>query len=59
MGIYEEIKGILDGSSNRFENALKMAATGNIIDFGPSHEFSQESLIVMFISILRITCFGN
>lgn len=45
LAMYEEMKELLKTSSNPFESALKMAAMGNIIDFGPSHSFSQEGLI--------------
>lgn len=36
---YHEFKRMVEVSKNSFETALKLAIAGNIIDFGPGHDF--------------------
>lgn len=45
--MYDELKDIVKNSNDQFQAALKMAITGNLIDFGPSHKFNRDILVEM------------
>ncbi|KDR96786.1 hypothetical protein SAMN02745945_02832 [Peptoclostridium litorale DSM 5388] len=45
--MYNELMGIVKSSKDSFQTGLKMAITGNLIDFGPSHKFDRDILIEM------------
>lgn len=40
LGHYREFKRMVEVSKNPFETALRLAIAGNIIDFGPDHDFN-------------------
>ncbi len=42
---YDEFKSMVETSANPFETALRLAIAGNIIDFGPNHQFDVEKTI--------------
>lgn len=46
------IEGIIDRSEDKFKTALKIAITGNLIDFSAKHQFDQHMLIEKINSIL-------
>jgi damage-control phosphatase, subfamily I len=39
MAHYQEFKKMVEKSADKFNTALRLAIAGNIIDFGPGHEF--------------------
>ena len=45
--MYNELMEIVKNSKDNFQAALKMAITGNLIDFGPSHKFDRDILVEM------------
>lgn len=45
LGKYEELKQIVMTSPDPFNTALRLAIAGNIIDFGPAHEFAMMETI--------------
>lgn len=52
---YKEFKQKVDNSDNPFDTALRLAIAGNIIDFGPNHEFDiSETIDRVFTSKLSI-----
>ncbi len=42
---YEEFQDLVKESANPFDTALRLAIAGNIIDFGPTHEFDVDQTI--------------
>lgn len=47
---YAEFKKLVETSDNPFETALRLAIAGNIIDFGPNHEFEVMPTIQRVLS---------
>lgn len=45
LDMYDAIAKIISESNDPFNSALKIAVTGNIIDFGARHQFSKEELL--------------
>lgn len=45
MSIIDELRDIVTQSDDPFTAALKLAVSGNIIDFGTQHEFSKNSIM--------------
>jgi len=41
---YDKLKNIIDSSDNKFKTAVKLAITGNIIDFGAKNDFDYSVL---------------
>ncbi len=44
LGLYDELKSIIDKSNDPFETALHLAVAGNIIDFGAKHNYSDKHI---------------
>ena len=42
MGMIDDLRRIIDESSDRFETALRLAVAGNIIDFGARHDYTDD-----------------
>ena len=47
---YDEFKSMVETSANPFETALRLAIAGNIIDFGPNHQFDVEKTITQVLA---------
>jgi len=45
LGIYKEVKEIINSSGSPLHTALKIAVVGNLIDFGARHKFTEEDLL--------------
>nr|WP_321353613.1 ARMT1-like domain-containing protein [uncultured Draconibacterium sp.] len=45
LGRYKEFKTKVDKSDDKFDTALRYAIAGNIIDFGPTHQFDVDETI--------------
>ncbi len=50
MGRYEEFKNRIHSSENPFDTALRLAIAGNIIDFGPVHQFDIPGTITRVLN---------
>lgn len=44
MGMYSKLKNIINNSQDPFDSAMRLAITGNIIDFGANPEFMNEKI---------------
>lgn len=51
MDKYAELKQIVKKSDNPLETAMRMAIAGNVIDFGPGHDFDIDKTIKKVLSI--------
>jgi len=47
---YDEFKTLILNSKNPFDTALRLAIAGNIIDFGPAHQFDVDSTIELVLN---------
>ncbi len=45
LKLENELKQLLESSDNPFDTGLKLAAAGNIIDFGPGYELSRDVVL--------------
>ncbi len=45
LKIENELENIIENSNDKFLSAMKLAITGNIIDFGPKHEITKEMVL--------------
>jgi damage-control phosphatase, subfamily I len=44
LDLYDELKKIVNNSDDSFDTAMRLAITGNIIDFGANHTFLNEQI---------------
>lgn len=45
LGMEGRLKGMIEDSSDSFNSALKLAITGNIIDFGTEYQITKELVL--------------
>ncbi len=44
MGMYDELSRMVSESSDPFDAAMRLSIAGNVIDFGASHKFTNETI---------------
>ena len=53
--IVPDLISLRDGSSDPFATALKLAAAGNIIDFGPGYDLSREKVLATIEATMEVS----
>jgi len=52
MGMYKNLSKIIESSNDPFDTAMRLAISGNIIDFGAKHDFSDEMIHAQIDKVL-------